>query len=64
MALLSITLVKSPIGYPKRVRDIIYSLGLHKINSSTVKEDNAVVCGMINKISHMLKVTPVDQKGE
>ena len=53
---LKITLVKSPIGYSKRQKGTVSALGLKKINQSVEHEDNPVIRGMINKISHLVVV--------
>ncbi len=57
---LKVTLVKSPIGYSKRQKRVIESLGLRKMGQTVVRSDTPVIRGMINKVSHMLKVDEVD----
>jgi len=56
---LQITLVKSPIGYDNKQRVIADSLGLHKMQSSVTIYDTPTMRGMINKISHLLRVEEV-----
>lgn len=56
MAKLKITLVKSLIGNRERFRDIAKSLGLRKLNSSVIQENNPSLIGKLNKISHLIKV--------
>jgi large subunit ribosomal protein L30 len=56
MAKVKIQLVKSPIGYPKDQKATITALGLGKMNSVAEHEDNACIRGMINKVSHLIKV--------
>ncbi|MGB7295526.1 MAG: 50S ribosomal protein L30 [Candidatus Aminicenantales bacterium] len=51
-----ITLVRSLIGYPRRQRETAKGLGLRKINSQVVRPDNPEIRGMIDKISHLVKV--------
>ena len=51
-----ITLVKSPIGYSVRQKATIKALGLRRMNQTVEHIDTAVVRGMIDKISHMVKV--------
>lgn len=53
---LSITLVKSAIGYPVRQKATVRALGLRKINQTVVQDDNPVIRGMIDKISHLVRV--------
>ena len=56
MAQLKITLVKSTIGALKNQKATVKALGLHKTNSSVVREDNDVTRGMIKVVSHLVKV--------
>ncbi len=53
---LGIKLVKSPIGYSRRQKGTVRALGLRRMNQSVVQEDNPVIRGMINKVSHLVKV--------
>jgi len=57
---LSVTLVKSPIGYTKRQKAVVQSLGLKKMGQTVVRSDTPVIRGMINKVSHLLKVDEVE----
>lgn len=56
MAKIKITQVKSSIGTKPNQRKTLKALGLRKINASRVHEDNAVVRGMIDKVSHLIAV--------
>lgn len=56
MAKLKITLVRSLIGRPEDQRVTVRTLGLTKSNRSVVQEDTPQIRGMINKVSHLLKV--------
>lgn len=53
---LKITLVKSPIGYSKRQKGTVRALGLRKLKQTVTHEDNPVIRGMINKVSHLVTV--------
>jgi len=53
---LEITLTKSLIGRPKDQRETVKALGLRKMHQTVVKEDNAAIRGMINKVSHLVTV--------
>ncbi len=55
-AQLTITLVRSPIGYPKRQKDTLKALGLKKFNQTVIRVDNDAVRGMVDKISHLVTV--------
>ncbi|GGE00877.1 MULTISPECIES: 50S ribosomal protein L30 [Paenibacillus] len=59
MAKLQITLVRSLIGRNEKQRATIQSLGLRKIRQSVVHNDNPAVRGMVNTVSHMVKVEEV-----
>ena len=59
MAQIKITLTKSPIGRKPEQRKTVVALGLGKLNSSVVKEDNAAIRGMVNAVSHLVPVEDV-----
>ena len=59
MAQIKITLTKSPIGRKPEQRTTVVALGLGKLNSSVVKEDNAAIRGMVNAVSHWVTVEDV-----
>lgn len=51
-----ITQIKSGIGYRKKTKATLIALGLKKMNQTVEKKDTSSIRGMINKISHLLKV--------
>ena len=53
---IKVTLVKSPIGYNKKQARVVKALGLKKMNSSHILPDNACVRGMVNTVSHLVKM--------
>jgi large subunit ribosomal protein L30 len=53
---LKITLVRSTIGQKPDKVATVRSLGLKKINSSVVHDDNASVRGMVASVAHIVKV--------
>ncbi len=57
--LLRITLVKSTIGRPPDQGRTVKSLGLRKLNSTVTRPDNESIRGMVQKISHLVKVEAV-----
>ncbi len=59
MAQIKITLTKSPIGRIPSQRKTVVALGLGKLNSSVVKEDNPAILGMVNAISHLVTIEEV-----
>lgn len=54
--ILRVTLVKSPIGYTKRQKGTVRALGLHRLNQTVEHVDSAVIRGMVNSVSHLVKV--------
>lgn len=54
-----VTLVKSLIGALPNQKATAESLGLRKIGSYTVQQDDAVLAGKIKVISHLVKVENV-----
>ncbi len=60
MAKLKVTLVKSTIGAIPKHKKTIEALGLRKINSANIHEDNAAIRGMIAQVNHLVKVEEVN----
>ncbi|MCW3126659.1 MAG: ribosomal protein [Bacteroidetes bacterium] len=56
MAKVKVTKIKSTIEKDERQKRTMSALGLNKIGSSNVVENNASVAGMIKKVSHLIKV--------
>ncbi len=56
---LKITLVKSVIGAKPKHKKTVQALGLRKTNTSVVQKDNEATRGMINQVSHLLKVEEI-----
>lgn len=54
---LKITLVRSMIGKPESQRVVLKGLGLTKVNGSVVLKDTPEIRGMINKVTHLVKVS-------
>ena len=59
MAKLKITLVKSVIGYKQDQIATVKALGLKKIRDVKEHEDNPQIRGMVNKVSHLVKVEEI-----
>jgi len=53
---LKITLVKSMIGRPEKHRMVLRGMGLRKLNRSVELKDTPPIRGMINAVSHLVKV--------
>ena len=54
-----ITQIKSTIDRPKKQKDTVKALGLRKISHSIEVENTPQIAGMINKVSHLLKVEEI-----
>lgn len=59
---LKITLVRSLIGRPQKQRDVVYGLGLRKLNTSVVRENTPAIRGMVNAVPHLLKAEEIDNE--
>ena len=53
---LKVTQVRSTIGYNKKQRDVIRSLGLRRIRHTIEVPDTPEVRGIIHKIRHLVTV--------
>jgi large subunit ribosomal protein L30 len=53
---LKITLVKSSIGYSARQKGTVRALGLRRLGQTVEHTDTPVIRGMIDKVSHLVKV--------
>ncbi len=52
----TVTQTASPIGRRKDQRATLIGLGLYKIRRTSVLEDTPSVGGMIDKVSHLVRV--------
>lgn len=57
--MLSITWVKSSIGYMERQKRTIRALGLRRLGQSVQHKDTPVIRGMIDRVSHLVEVQEV-----
>ncbi len=60
MAKLKVTYKKSVIGYSKDQKDTVAALGLKKLGTSAVHDDNPAIRGMIHKVRHLVEVEELD----
>ncbi len=56
---LKVTLIRSVIGQKPDNVATVRSLGLKKISSSAIHNDNAAIRGMIANVSHLVKVEEI-----
>ncbi|MGL4363155.1 MAG: 50S ribosomal protein L30 [Cellulosilyticaceae bacterium] len=61
MAKLKVTLVKSTIGAIPKHRKTVEALGLGKMNSSNLHQDNAAIRGMIHSVKHLVKCEEINE---
>jgi large subunit ribosomal protein L30 len=47
---------RSMIGYSRKQKDIVKSLGMTKLNQIVERPDNASMRGIVAKIPHILKI--------
>ena len=59
MKKIKITQVRSAINRPKDQKLTIQALGIKKLNRPVEKEATPQIIGMVNKISHLLKVEEI-----
>jgi large subunit ribosomal protein L30 len=53
---LRVQYVKSVIGYSQRQKGTIRALGLKKLGDTVEVDDNDVMRGMLNRVSHLVQV--------
>jgi large subunit ribosomal protein L30 len=58
--MLKVTLVKSMIGRPEKHRKVLRGMGLTKLNRTVELKDTPSIRGMVNKVSHLVKVEGED----
>jgi len=56
---LKITLIKSTIGAIPKQKKTVQALGLGKLHSSVVQQDNQAIRGMLRKVSHLVQVEEI-----
>jgi large subunit ribosomal protein L30 len=54
--MIKITLVKSMNGRPEKHRKVLRGMGLTKMNKTVKLEDTPSIRGMVNKVTHLVKV--------
>ena len=53
---LTVTLIKSAIGRKPGQKETLVGLGLNKLHKTSTLEDTPAIRGMIDKVSHLLKI--------
>ncbi len=60
--LLKVKLVRSLVGRPRKQREVVKGLGLRKMSSEVIRRDCPEIWGMINKVSHLVKVEVIEKQ--
>ena len=60
MARLKVTQVRSHIGSKRNQRETLRTLGLKRIRDVVVKEDRPEIRGMIQTVTHLVRVEEVE----
>ena len=53
---MKVTLIRSPIGKPPRVRKTLVALGLTKMHKTVELGDQPSVQGMVRQVKHLIEV--------
>lgn len=53
---IKVTLVRSPIGFPKRQKATVRALGLRRLNQTVEHADTPALRGMLNAVIHLIRV--------
>lgn len=57
-----ITYVKSAIGYSRRQKATVRTLGLRRLGDVVEQDDSPAIRGMLAKIGHLIEVEEVEGK--
>ncbi len=53
---ITIQYYRSSIGYAKKQKDIVKSLGITKLNQKVTRQDTPSMRGIVAKIPHLLRI--------
>ena len=56
---IKVTLIKSTIACLPNQKKVVEALGLKKINSFRIHNENPCILGMIDKVKHLVKVEKI-----
>jgi large subunit ribosomal protein L30 len=56
LKMIKVTLVRSPIGYPKPQKATVRALGFRRLHQTVEHEDTPVLRGMLAKVIHMVRI--------
>ena len=60
---LKVTLVKSYIGRPQKQRNVLWGMGLEKLNRTVLLKDTPEIRGMVQKVCHLVSVEELEGNG-
>ncbi|MCA1588817.1 MAG: 50S ribosomal protein L30 [Acidobacteria bacterium] len=53
---INIQYYRSSIGYPRKQKEIVKSLGITKLNQMVSRPDTPAMRGIVNKVPHLLRL--------
>ncbi len=59
---LRITLVKSPIGYPRHQKQTVRALGLRRMHQTVELGNTPTIRGMVDSVGHLVSVEVFDDE--
>lgn len=62
MAQLKITLIRSGIGSPRKLKDALTGLGLTKLYKTVIRQDRPEIRGMLRKVQHLVVVDEIAER--
>ncbi len=54
MSQIIVTLKRSTISEPEKIRLVVHALGLRRIGNVKIHKDNNCIRGMVNKVKHLI----------
>jgi len=58
---ISLTWVRSDVGYRRDQRRTLRALGFHRLNETIEHEDSPSIRGMIQKVRHLVRVEAIGE---
>ena len=63
-AALAVKQIRSEIGHPETMRRTLRALGLHHHQQTVRVPNTSSIRGMLNKVRHLIEVSPSDESGK
>jgi len=61
---LAVKQIRSEIGHPETMRRTLRALGLHHHQQTVRVPNTSSIRGMLNKVRHLIEVSPSDESGK